>query len=506
MWLFNSIGAKYFIKRMEEVNFITNHSLAMQHRQLFELLKTARKTEWGKKYDYKSIKKVEEFKSRVPLQDYDSLKPHIQQVMLGKKNVLWPGSTKWFAKSSGTTNDKSKYIPVTEDGLRDNHFKGGRDILSFYCNNNPTTKLFSGKGLVMGGSKQVNKVHKSSYSGDVSAILMKNLPLWSHLIKTPDLDTALLPDWEEKINKMALITSKQKVTNLVGVPTWTVVLINKILEITGKSNLSEVWPQLELYVHGGVSFEPYKKQFKKFIPSEQMHYLQTYNASEGFFAVQDRNNVDDMLLCCYHGVYYEFIKEDKMHLENPPTLQLYETFPGERYALVISTNSGLWRYRIGDVVQIVRSNPYRIKVVGRTKSFINAFGEELMVDNADKAISSACEATNSLVRDYTAAPVYFSDEQKTASHEWLIEFEQKPDDLNKFITVLDEKLKEVNSDYEAKRQRDMALKMPVVKVLADGTFYKWLKSKNKVGGQNKIPRLNNDRKYVDELLKIAESK
>ncbi len=502
MRLFSKIGAKYFIKRFDRQ--VTEYIIRPHKKQneIFKyLIAKGRKTQWGKEHNFKSIKSYEQYKEAFPIQNYDTLKPYIERVMKGERRVLWPSKINWFAKSSGTTSDKSKFIPVSQEALDDCHFKGGKDILAIYCKNNPDTNLFSGKGLVMGGSHKVNKLNEDTHYGDVSAVIMNNLPIWSQLIKTPGLETALLEDWEEKLDRMAKITVEKNVTNVVGVPTWTIVLFNKILELTGKNNITEVWPDLELYTHGGVNFEPYREQFKQLIPTPKMKYMETYNASEGFFAIQLENEEKDMLLLTDNGIFYEFIPLEQIHENNPKAIKLNEVEIGRNYALIISTNGGLWRYMIGDTIKFTSLTPYKIQITGRTKSFINAFGEEVIEDNAANALLAACQQTNAEIKEYTAGPIYISG-NKQGGHEWLIEFEKEPDSLARFTTILDEKLMEVNSDYEAKRHKGLALKEPMVHNLPKGTFYKWLKKKGKLGGQNKVPKLSNNRKYIEEILNL----
>ncbi|HEY0609726.1 MAG TPA: GH3 auxin-responsive promoter family protein, partial [Chitinophaga sp.] len=480
------------------------YPLQVQQQVFQSLISAAQYTEFGKQYGFSSIFKIEEFKQRVPVHNYDSIKPYIQRVMEGQQNVLWNTPIKWFAKSSGTTADKSKFIPVSVESLDECHYRSGRDVLSLFYNNFPDSDLLTGKSLVIGGSHQVNKLSpdSDSYYGDLSAVMLQNMPFYGNMIRTPDLSIALMDEWEEKIERMANAVIHENVTSIAGVPTWTLVLIKRIFELTGTDNLADVWPNIELYMHGGVSFTPYRDQFKKLIRKPDMYYQETYNASEGFFAAQDIIGQEGLLLFLNHGIFYEFMPMEEYGKEQPRTLQLQDVELGKNYALIISTNGGLWRYLVGDTIQFVSLAPYRIKVSGRTKSFINAFGEELIVENSDKAIAHACEVTCSIVNDYTAAPIYFSD-QGNGGHEWLIEFEAPPADLQLFTQALDAKLKSVNSDYEAKRYKDIALHMPVIHVLPRGTFTEWLKSKGKLGGQHKVPRLNNERHYVEEILKFA---
>ena len=501
MTIVNSFLNWYMKKRMHQIELFMKYPDEVQEEWFFSLLNDASNTEWGKKYNYRSIENIHQFKERIPVQSYDSLKPYIEKMLAGEQNVLWPSEIKWFAKSSGTTNDRSKFIPVSEESLEECHFKGGKDMLAIYCNNRPDAKMFTGKSLVLGGSHQINQLSPDSFYGDLSAVIIKNLPFWAEMLRTPDMSIALMDNYEEKIEKMARATIEVNVTNIAGVPTWTIVLAKRILEITGKQNLIEVWPHLELYVHGAVNFEPYREQFKKLIPNADMYYLETYNASEGFFGIQDQSDSSDLLLMLDYGIYYEFIPMEEVDKEFPNTLSLNEVEIDKNYAIVISTNAGLWRYMIGDTVKFTSLNPYRLKITGRTKHFINAFGEEVIIDNAEKALNKACADTNAQIRDYTACPIYFKGDEAGA-HEWIIEFEKKPKEFERFIDILDNTLREVNSDYDAKRFKDMALKRPKVHQAPDGTFYQWLKKKGKLGGQHKVPRLANERKYVDEILEI----
>ncbi len=486
---------------MHQIELFIKYPHEVQDEWFQTLISSAQHTEWGKKYGYTSIYNQDQFKERVPIQNYESLKPYIEKMMNGEQNVLWPSEIKWFAKSSGTTNDRSKFIPVSEESLEECHFKGGKDLLSMYCDNRPNARIFTGKCLVLGGSNQINQLNTDSCYGDLSAVLIKNLPFWAEFYRTPDMSIALMENFEEKVEKMARVTIDVNVTNLAGVPTWNLVLAKRILEITGKNNLLEVWPNLEFYFHGAVNFNPYREQFKKLIPSDDMYYLETYNASEGFFGIQDQPNSEEMLLMLDYGIYYEFLPMEDLHAENPKTLRLDQVQLNKNYALIISTNAGLWRYMIGDTIKFTSLSPHRIQITGRTKHFINAFGEELIIDNAEKGLAKACLETHAIIRDYTACPIYFEGD-KVGGHEWIIEFEQKPDDVEKFTDLLDQTLREVNSDYDAKRFKDMALRRPLLHLAADGTFYHWMKNRGKLGGQHKVPRLANDRAYVDEILKL----
>ena len=442
MTVVNSILSWIMKKRIHQIEFFMKYPNEVQEEWLFNLINGARNTEWGRKYDYKSIETREEFVNRVPLQNYDTLKPYIERMMQGEENILWFSEIKWFAKSSGTTSDKSKFIPVSNESLEECHYKGGKDLLSIYCNNQPESKIFTGKCLIVGGSNQISPVNEAISYGDLSAVLIKNLPMWAEFHTTPNSAIALMEHWEEKLETIANATINVNVTNISGVPTWTVLLAKRILEITGKNNLLEVWPNLELYFHGAVNFAPYREQFQKLIPSSEMYYLETY-----------------------------------------------------------STNGGLWRYVVGDTIQFTSLNPYRILITGRTKHFINAFGEELIIDNAEKALVKACSICNAAIKDYTAGPIYFSD-KKSGGHEWIIEFEKAPLDLDTFTDCLDAALKEINSDYEAKRKGNIALLKPIVHLAPADTFYNWMKNRGKLGGQHKVPRLANNRIYIDEILNM----
>lgn len=474
--------------------------IAAQREVLQDLVTHAQNTQIGRKYSFHELFTVRAFKKQVPINEYDDLKPCIERLMQGEQNLLWNTPVYWFAKSSGTTSDKSKFIPVTDESLHDCHFQGAKDVLTLYYNFNPDSDLLTGKGLIIGGSHQVSPLNDDAYYGDLSAILLENTPFWGQWVRTPELSIALMDEWEDKIERLAQSTINENVTSISGVPTWTLVLIKRILEISGKATLKEVWPNLELYIHGGVSFVPYREQFKKLV-GDDINYLEMYNASEGFFAAQDTPDADGMLLFLQHGIFYEFMPAEEYGKPNPITIGLDKVEIGKNYALVISTNGGLWRYLLGDTIQFTTLYPFRIKVSGRLKHFINAFGEELIVDNSDKAIAIACEKTNAIVNDYTAAPVYFSDNSNGA-HEWLIEFEQQPENIHQFAYELDCALKAVNSDYEAKRHKDIALRMPLVHNLPKGIFTEWLRRKGSLGGQHKIPRLSNDRKFIEDIIHL----
>ncbi|MCX6242513.1 MAG: GH3 auxin-responsive promoter family protein [Bacteroidetes bacterium] len=502
MPLINSVISWLMKKRIHQIELFMKYPLEVQQELLKKLLNSARNTEWGKCYDFRSIQTYEDFRNRVTLNDYESLKPFIDRLRQGEQNVLWPSEIKCFAKSSGTTNDKSKFIPVSQEALEECHFKGGKDLLSIYCNNHPETNLFSGKAIAMGGTHQIVEANNDSYYlGDLSAILIQHLPVWVEYLRTPDLSIALMEEWESKIEKMAAATVPHDVTNISGVPSWTLLMLKKVLEITGKKHLLEVWPNFELYIHGGVNFVPYRERFKQLLPGDTVNYLETYNASEGFFGIQDRSSANDMLLMLDYGIFYEFIPFEENSLDTSDIVSLSDVKTGINYAVIITTNGGLWRYNLGDTVTFTSLRPYRIRITGRTKNFINAFGEELIVDNAEKALSIACRKCNALLCEFTAAPVYYGEQR--GAHEWLIEFEKPPDDLGFFTETLDNALKSLNSDYEAKRYHDLLLGEPLIRVMPKGTFYRWLKEKGKLGGQNKVPRLANERKYVEALLSLV---
>lgn len=500
MPIISSVLSWIMKQRLHQIELFMKFPNEVQQDLLKRLIVSARYTEFGRRYDFSSIKSSREFRDRIPLQDYESLKPYILRLKAGEQQLLWSSDVRWFAKSSGTTNDKSKFIPVSSEALEECHYKGGKDLLCLYFHNNPETQLFDGKLLSLGGSHQINSLSNDSFYGDLSAILIQNLPFWIQLFRTPERSIALMDEWEEKIEKMAQATVNENVTNIAGVPSWTLVLLNRILQMSGKKDLTEVWPNLELFVHGAVSFTPYRQQFKTLIPKADMYYLETYNASEGFFGIQDQLRSEEMLLMLDYGIYYEFLPMSEWEKEHPQTITLDQVQLNENYAIVITTNAGLWRYKIGDTVMFTSLHPYRIKITGRTAHFINAFGEELIIDNAERALAEACLKSGAVIRDYTAAPVYLSGKENGA-HEWLIEFEKQPVDIHDFAVLFDEALKKQNSDYEAKRYKDKILRLPIIRNMSSGTFYHWMKSREKLGGQHKVPRLANHRNYVDEILR-----
>lgn len=503
MTIFNSIASWIMKKRIHQMELFMRYPHEVQNDWFNKLIVSAANTEFGKLHDFKSIRTVEEFRSRVPLQDYDSLKPYIERIRQGEQNILWPSEIKWFAKSSGTTSDKSKFIPVSEESLEECHYKGGKDMVSIHCNNNPETQLFSGKSLALGGSHKTDYFSNyESYHGDVSAIIIQNLPLWAEFLRAPSISIALMDEWESKLEKIALATMNENITSLAGVPSWMMILLKRIMEKKGARSIIEVWPNLEVYFHGGVSFKPYKQQFVNLFGSEKVCFIETYNASEGFFGIQDQKTSDELLLMLDYGIYYEFIPVEETGKLSDKAISLSMVETGKNYAIIISTNAGLWRYSPGDTITFTSTSPYRFRISGRTKHFINAFGEEVIIDNAEKALAIACEKTGARINEYTAAPVYLQSGERGA-HEWLIEFDKAPADLNYFTEVMDNALKNINSDYEAKRYQSILLHMPIVHAVPEGTFYKWLGSKEKLGGQHKVPRLCNDRKVMDEVKKIA---
>ncbi|MDO5664284.1 MAG: GH3 auxin-responsive promoter family protein [Bacteroidia bacterium] len=486
---------KSYYKSVEK--FIDN-PIGTQEQTFSYLLEHGRNTLFGYENQFNNIQTISDFQKRVPISAYENLRPYLNKIIVEKQqNVLWDSPVKWFAMSSGTTEDKSKYIPVTQESLEHCHYRCGYHMLGLYAHSYPDTEFFLGKTLVLGGSQQVNNIGDSAFTGDISAILMKNLPFIIKLARTPE-EIALLPDWEEKLQRLSDYAVKEDIRAFLGVPSWMLVLLKKIVTDTGKS-LPDLWKNLEVFFHGGVSFTPFREQYEKLIPTEKMRYWETYNASEGFFGVQYSSKSKDLLLLLDNEIFYEFLPAGEWDKENPQAVTLADVEVGKQYALVISTSGGLWRYKVGDTIEFTSTNPHLFRITGRTKHFINAFGEELIVDNADRALEEACKVTGAKVTEYTAAPIYFGDNGGGA-HEWLIEFETKPTDLEQFITILDENLKKLNSDYEAKRSYNLSLRKPVVCVLEPGNFYKWMKSRERSGGQNKVPKLSNNRKYVESIL------
>jgi hypothetical protein len=489
-------------KRMHQIELFIKYPYELQQESFRKLIEAAKNTEWGKKYGYESITSVEEFRKRVPLNEYDDLKPYIDKQRRGEKDVLWPGEIIWFAKSSGTTNDKSKFIPVSNESMNDSHFKGGKDMLTLYCNAYPETQLFDGKTLPLAGSYKQDEGNAYARSGDISAILTNNLPTWAEFFRAPDISIALMSEWEEKMNMIAQSVMNENITVISGVPSWMLILLRHTLAMSGKKSIAEMWPNLEVFFHGGVNFGPYVEQYRELFSPLKVNNWEIYNASEGFFGIQDSVNNNDLLLMLDYGIYYEFLPLENL-ADRGPCLSLHEVKPGVNYAVVISTSGGLWRYLIGDTIMFTTVNPFHIIITGRIKQFINAFGEELMMANVEKALQVACERTGAHVEDYTVAPIYMQKGTK-GGHEWLIEFSTPPDNMSYFQEALDNALKAVNSDYEAKRYKDMTLMAPVIHALPQGTFYEWMRKRNKLGGSNKVPRLSNDRKHVDDILSLID--
>lgn len=500
MPILNSIASWLMKKRMHQIELFIKYPGDVQHEWLQRMVSEASETEIGKKYNFGGIENYEQYRQQVPLNDYESLKPLIERTRRGEQNLIWHSEIIWFAKSSGTT-DKSKFLPVSQESLDGCHYNAGRDMVTLYCYNNPETQLFTGKSLALGGSfKEDSFGDHHSYHGDVSAIIIQNLPLWAEFFRAPDVNIALMDEWESKLEQMALSMMDENVTSLAGVPSWMLVLLKRVMAKKGVSTVNEVWPNLEVYFHGGVSFAPYKDQFAKIL-GNKMNYLQLYNASEGFFGIQDLPKSDEMLLMLDYGIFYEFIEVRDVTAGNlNKVICLEEVRTGVDYAMIITTNAGLWRYQIGDVIQFTSTNPYRFKISGRTRQHINVFGEELMVHNTDAAILAACEKTHAMVKEYTVAPVFM--QNNAGSHEWLIEFEKEPNNFEYFSSVLDEALKKQNSDYEAKRYNNFVLHFPTIRKMPANSFYNWLKANNKLGGQYKVPRLSNERKVLEEILKL----
>lgn len=492
-----------FRPRQKEIAKFAQDADIIQQKQLKSLLSAARNTEWGKKYDYRSIQGYENFKTRVPLQTYDDIKPYVTRMINGEKNILWPSVVRWYAKSSGTTNDKSKFLPVTPEILKECHYKGGFDTVAIYLRNTPESRFFAGKGLILGGSHSPSPLNRCAHCGDLSAVLLQNLNPLVNLIRVPDKKIILMDEWESKIKAIVENTLKADVNSLSGVPSWMLVLIKAVLKKAECEYLTDVWPNMEVFFHGGISFEPYRDQYKALIPSDRMHYMETYNASEGFFGLQDDPSEHSLLLMIDYGIFYEFIPVSEVGSEHPTILPIDAVEIGKNYAMVITTSGGLWRYLIGDTIRFTSLYPHKFVITGRTKNFINAFGEELMVDNADKAISRVSHLTGAKVKEYTAAPLFMLDRAK-GRHQWLIEFEKMPPSIDEFAALLDENLQQLNSDYEAKRYKEISLQPLEIRIAREGTFYEWLRRKGKLGGQHKIPRLSNDRAFIEELIAIND--
>lgn len=500
--IINSIASWVLKQRIHEIELFLKYPNEVQEELLMNLIRQAENTILGKEYYFQSIKSYHTFQERVPISSYEDLEPLIERTRKGEQNVFWNQPIKWFAKSSGTTNAKSKFIPVSTEALENCHYKGSKDLLCMYLNNNENSQLFTGKSLRLGGSKQLYE-DNNTFFGDLSAILIDNMPFWAEFSSTPSNKTSLMSEWETKLMAIVNETKVENVTSFAGVPSWMMVLLNKLLEETRNENLFEIWPNLEVYFHGGVSFEPYREQYKKILPKDDFKYYEIYNASEGFFAIQDLNHSNDLLLMLDYGIFYEFIPMDTFGTPNQKVLRLAEVELNKNYAVVITTNSGLWRYLIGDTVRFTSLKPYRIRITGRTKHHINVFGEELMVENTDMALAKACQLTETEVIDYTVAPIFMNGKEKGA-HEWIIEFKKQPDNLEHFSKILDETIQTLNSDYEAKRYNNMTLNPLKINIARENLFYDWLKEKGKLGGQNKIPRLSNSRDYLENLLELQD--
>ena len=498
--IINSIASWFLKQRIHQIELFLKYPGEVQEELLFNLIRSAEGTSVGKEYDFNSIKSYATFAERVPISTYEELEPMIEKTRQGEQNIMWNTPIKWFAKSSGTTNAKSKFIPVSTEALEDCHYKGSKDLLCLYLNNNEDSKLFLGKSLRLGGSKQIYETN-NTFFGDLSAILIENMPMWAEFSSTPCNRVSLMSEWETKIPAIIAETINENVTSFAGVPSWMMVLLNKVLETTSAEHLLQVWPNLEVYFHGGVNFDPYREQYKKIIPSRDFKYYEIYNASEGFFAIQDLNDSSDLLLMLDYGIFYEFIPMSSFGHDDNKIVRLADVELNKNYAIVITTNSGLWRYVIGDTVRFTSLSPYRIRVTGRTKHHINVFGEELMVENTDKALAKACKISSVDVKDYTVAPIFMEGREK-GSDEWIIEFKSPPQNMEHFTTLLDQSLQELNSDYEAKRHNNMTLNELTINIARPNLFYEWLKEQDKLGGQHKIPRLSNQRDYLEQLLEL----
>jgi hypothetical protein len=504
--IINSIASWVLKQRIHQIELFLKYPNEVQEELLMSLLRLSESTAIGKKFDFASIRSYETFSERIPISTYEDLEPMIEQTRRGEQNIIWNTPIRWFAKSSGTTNAKSKFIPVSPEALEDCHYKGSKDLLCLYLNNNENSQLFIGKSLRLGGSRQIYE-DNNTFFGDLSAILIENMPIWAEFSSTPSSRTSLMSEWEAKIPAIVAETMGENVTSFAGVPSWMMVLLNKVLEESGKENLLEVWPNLEVYFHGGVSFDPYREQYRKILPRNNFRYYEIYNASEGFFAIQDQNGSSDLLLMLDYGIFYEFIPMDVFGTVGEYAIRLAEVELFKNYAIVITTNSGLWRYLIGDTVRFTSLSPYRIRVTGRTKHHINVFGEELMVENTDQAIAKVSQQTGVEITDYTVAPVFMEGKEKGA-HEWMVEFKNPPRDIQDFAKILDETLQSLNSDYEAKRYNNMTLNPLILNIARKNLFYDWLKEQDKLGGQHKIPRLSNQRDYLEQLkdMQIRVSK
>jgi hypothetical protein len=502
----NAVFSWFITKRIHQIELFMKYPVEVQEELLYYLIEEAGSTRFGFEHNFQQIKNLSDFKKNVPLRSYENFRPYIDKIKEGEQQVTWPNRVKWFAKSSGTTDNKSKYIPITPESLEECHYKGGKDLLSIYYHIQPTAKLYNGKTLVVGGSSKIVHDHQGKLTGDLSAIIIDNLPSWVENKRTPSKEIALMENWEEKLEAMAEATMNEDVTNIAGVPSWTLLLMQKICEKKNIKSIHDAWPNLELYMHGGISFLPYRQQFLD-ICTRPLHFMETYNASEGFFGIQDRLDADDMLLMLDYGIYYEFIPMHELEKENPDTLNLSQVKVGPSYAVVISTNGGLWRYMIGDTIRFTSTHPFRIKITGRTKQYINIAGEELMVENAEQALSRSCIAHNCSVTDYTVGPIMAKgNEDNIAFHHWIIEFNIAPKEIFSFASDLDQALRDINSDYDAKRRGDLNLTALQIESVSPGTFVGWMKHRGKLGGQNKVPRLHPNHEYINDLHEFLENK
>ena len=501
--LFNSVASWFLKKRIHQIELFMKYPNEVQEELLYKLISSASKTEVGLNNDFRSIKNYDDFKNRLPIVSYENIYEEIERCRKGEQNIFWPSPIKWFAKSSGTSNSKSKFIPISTESLEDCHYKAGKDMLSIYYNNNENAQILAGKCLRLGGSSELYQ-NTNSYFGDLSAIIIDNLPFWAELGSTPSYKVSLMPEWEAKMEAIIDETLDKKVTSLAGVPSWMLVLLQNVLRKTKKTSINDVWPFVEVYFHGGVSFHPYREQFEKLFLGSKLNFFETFNASEGFFGIQDRNSSNELLLMLDYGIFYEFIPMDKMDCEeNEVIIPLSEVKLNTNYSMVITTNAGLWRYKIGDTIRFTSLSPYRIQITGRTKVHINVFGEELMIENAEVAMSKTAKQLGLEIIDYTAGPIYMSQNNK-GGHQWIIEFKNNPKKIDEFSLILDQNLKDVNSDYEAKRYKDMTLTIPKITVAKKNLFYNWMASKNKLGGQNKVPRLSNSRELLEELIQMND--
>ncbi len=502
MEIFRKLVSKITAKRLQQIDYFRLNPIEVQAQVFTDLVNAGNETVFGAEHKLsvvKSYSDYEKFCKRIPVRTYEQLQPYINRIINGEQNILWNSEIKWFAKSSGTTNAASKFIPISKESLEECHFRGGRDIIALYTAVKPDNNMLLGRSLAVGGSQQINSFNNDVYYGDLSAVIIQNLPFWANILRTPDKATALLPEWEEKIEKMAEKSSKVNVTNIAGVPSWTLLLLKRVLEISGTNNLREVWPNLEIFVHGGVSFAPYRSEYDALMSSPGLLYMETYNASEGFLGIQDDLNDPSMLLMLDYGIFYEFIPMADFDKPTRPTIPLEAVELGKNYAVVMTTNGGLWRYLIGDTVKFTSLTPYKFIITGRTKHFINAFGEELIIDNAERALMFACEQTGAVVSEYSGAPIFMS-ESSSGGHEWIVEFSTPPADLQMFTSLFDQKLKVVNTDYASKRHKNMTMQMPKIHIARTNLFFDWMKKRGKAGGQNKVPRLSNSREFLDELL------